>query len=184
MMKLTKYIGILCVLTLFLYNCKLPVYSLKPGGKSNQDIPGKTIQVNFFENRSSLASSSSSILLTEGLRDVVLTQSKKELVTENGDWLIDGAITDYRITPISIQAGTDVAAQNRLTMTVSVIWEYTGELTEEQEKNITSEGKETVSAFVDYDSQLDFSSSEGELLNELVRQLTQDLYDKVFGGKW
>jgi hypothetical protein len=161
----------------------LPVFSLKPGGKSKSEIPGKTIQVNFFENKSSLASSSASIQLTEGLRDIVLTQSKKELTAQNGDWLIEGEISDYRISPISIQAGTDVAAQNRLTMTVNFSWEYFKELGED-ETNIEREGRKSVSAFVDYDSQVNFASVEGELLNELVRQLSQDIYDGIFGGKW
>ncbi len=163
--------------------CKLPSFSLKPGGKSNQEIPGKSIQVDYFENKSSLASSSAGILLTEGVRDVVLTQSKKELVSENGDWQVEGVISDYRISPISIQAGTDVAAQNRLTMTVSFTWEYVGEL-DENSANTATEGKESASAFVDYDSQSNFASVEGELLTELVRQLSQDVYDKIFGGKW
>jgi hypothetical protein len=130
-----------------------------------------------------LASSSASIQLTEGIREVVLTQSKKELVAENGDWQVEGVISDYRISPISIQAGTDIAAQNRLTMTVSFTWEYKGEL-DENSANTVTEGKESASAFVDYDSQSNFASVEGELLNELVRQLSQDVYDKIFGGKW
>ncbi len=164
-------------------HCKLPSFSLKPGGKSNQEIPGKSIQVNFLENKSSLASSSASIQLTEGMRDIVLTQSKKELVAEKGDRVIDSVISDYRIDPISIQAGTDVAAPNRLTMTVKFTWEFTGAL-DENSSNTVKEGSESVSAFVDYDSQSNFASVEGELLTELVRQLSQDVYDRIFGGKW
>ena len=172
---------------MILSQCKLPSFSFKAGGKSNEELPGKTIQVDFFENRSSLASSNSAIVLTEGIRDVVLTQSKKELVSESGDWVIEGVIADYRIAPISIQAGSEEAAQNRLTMTISVSWEYVGadrEVLEEEGSSYEFEGSESVSAFVDYDSASDFSSVEDELLSELVRQLSQDIYDKVFGGKW
>lgn len=175
-------IGLVLLMTL-ITQCKLPSFSLKPGGKSNEEIPGKTIQVDFFENRSSLASSSSAIVLTEGIREVVLTQSKKELVSESGDWIIEGVITDYRISPISIQAGSEDAAQNRLTMTVNFSWEYVGEETDE-ESSYELEGSESVSSYVDYDSSSDFASVEEELLTELVRQLSQDIYDKVFGGKW
>lgn len=182
-MKRLLSISLILSLVFTFSTCKLPSFSLKPGGKSNQEIPGKSIQIDFFENKSSLASSGASIQLTEGIRDIVLTQSKKELLAENGDWLVEGVISDYRISPISIQAGTDVAAQNRLTMTVSFTWEYKGEL-DENSANTEVEGKESASAFVDYDSQLNFASVEGELLNELVRQLSQDVYDKIFGGKW
>ena len=102
-------------LSLFLSfsHCKLPSFSLKPGGVSNQELPGNSIQVNFLENKNSLASFSASIQLTEEIRDIVLTQSKQELVAEKGDWVIDGDKSAYRIITISIKAGTDVAAQNR-----------------------------------------------------------------------
>lgn len=180
-MRSLKFIAFLSLL-LLVSQCKLPSFSLKAGGKSNEEIPGKTIQVNFFENRSNLASSNSSIVLTEGIRDVVLTQSKKELVAEGGDWVVEGIISDYRISPISIQAGSEDAAQNRLTMTVNVVWEYVGE--EVEDSSYELEGKETVSSYVDYDANADFASVEDQLLSELVRQLSQDIYDKVFGGKW
>lgn len=167
--------------------CKLPSFSLKPGGKSNDEIPGKSIQVDFFENRSSLASSNSAIVLTEGIRDIVLTQSKKELVAESGDWVIEGVIKDYQIRPIAIQAGSEDAAQNRLTMTVQFSWEYQGSDRENLEDSTAYElsgVNQSVSSFVDYDSSSDFASVEDELLTELVRQLSQDIYDKIFGGKW
>lgn len=157
---------------------------MKPGGKNNDEIPGKSIQVSYFENRSNLASSSASIVLTEGIRDVVLSQSKMELVNEKGEWVLEGVITDYRISPISIQAGSEVAAQNRLTMSVSFSWEYINADELDEESTLVTEGQSTLSAFVDYDSSQDFASAESDLLTELVRQLSQDIYDKVFGGKW
>ncbi|MCB9195482.1 MAG: LptE family protein [Flavobacteriales bacterium] len=180
-MKALRFIGIV-FFAVILTHCKLPSFSLKAGGKSNEEIPGKSIQVNFFENRSNLASSNSSIVLTEGLREIVLTQSKKELVSQSGDWIIEGVITDYRISPIAIQAGSESAAQNRLTMTVSFTWEYVGDEVEESAYDLT--GTESVSSFVDYDASSDFSAVEDALLTEIVRQMAQDIYDRIFGGKW
>ncbi|MCB9198081.1 MAG: hypothetical protein H6600_06440 [Flavobacteriales bacterium] len=184
-MKKILYISLLFFL-MIMAQCKLPSFSFKAGGKSNEELPGKTIQVDFFENRSSLASSNSAIVLTEGIRDIVLTQSKKELVAEAGDWLIEGVISDYKIAPISIQAGSEEAAQNRLTMMVNISWEYIGPDREALEGNTSYEleGQASVSNYVDYDSSSDFAAVEDELLTELVRQLSQDIYDKVFGGKW
>lgn len=170
-----------------LAQCKLPGFSFKPGGKGKSEVPGKTIQVDFFENRSSLASSNSAIVLTESIRDLVLAQSKKELVSESGDWVIEGIIKDYQTKPIAIQAGSEEAAQNRLTMTVEFSWEYQGADREVLEDSTSYELEGTgqiVSSFVDYDSSLDFASVEDELLTELVRQLSQDIYDVIFGGKW
>ncbi|CAG5077203.1 LPS assembly lipoprotein LptE [Parvicella tangerina] len=172
---------------MMLTQCKLPSFSLKPGGKTNDEVPGETVQVDFFENRSTLASSNAAIVLTEGIRDIVLTQSKKELVAESGDWVIEGVIRDYQIKPIAIQAGSEDAAQNRLTMTVQFSWDYQGEDRELLEDSTAYELEgidQVVSSFVDYDSASDFAAVEDELLTELVRQLSQDIYDVIFGGKW
>ena len=39
-------------------------------------------------------------------------------------------------------------------------------------------------AFVDYDAQNDFNSLEESLIESLNYQITQDIFDKVFGGEW
>jgi len=186
-----KYFFFFLIGIITLSNCKLPNFSLKPGGKNNTEIPGNSIQVDFFENQSSLASSSASITLTEKIKDVILVQSKKELVSEKGDWLINGVITQYIVNPISIQAGTDNAQQNRLTMTVSV----TCVLNDEIMKDGVLQKRDSLvidptsrdgafNAYVDFDATKSFSAIEDELLTELVRQLSQDIYDRIFGGKW
>lgn len=178
-----KKLSISILLTIIAFTqCKLPNFSFKSGGKSNEEIPGNTISVSYFDNKAALSSSSASILFTEGLRNTMLSQSKKSLVDANADWEISGEIREYRISPISIQAGSEVAAQNRLTMSIFVEWKYTGEKAENA--TFDYEGVETFSAFVDYDSSRDFSTVEEALLNELIRQLTQDIFDRVFGGKW
>jgi hypothetical protein len=174
--------ALILLMVFFILSCKLPTYSFKAGGKNNVEIPGKTISVGYFENKAALSSSSASILFTEGLRNLMLNQSKKNLVTDNADWEIEGEIKDYRIAPVTIQAGSDIAAQNRLTMSIYVAWKYTGEVSEDNA--MEKEGKQTFSAFVDYDSSREFSTVEEALLNELIRQLTQDIFDRIFGGKW
>jgi hypothetical protein len=177
----TSFLTVIALL-LVIPGCKLPTFSFKAGGKNNVEIPGKTISVGYFENKAALSSSSASILFTEGLRNIMLNQSKKNLVTDNADWEIEGEIKDYRIAPVTIQAGSDVAAQNRLTMSIFVTWKYNGEVSDDDPLEI--EGKHTFSAFVDYDSTREFNSIEESLLNELIRQLTQDIFDRIFGGKW
>ena len=44
--------------------------------------------------------------------------------------------------------------------------------------------KSPFSAFVDYNSDTDFSSIEETLVENLNYQITQDIYDKIFGGEW
>jgi hypothetical protein len=163
---------------LFIVGCALPRFSMKPGGAGNdKEIPGKTIQVDFFENKSPLASSTVSTAFTEGLRDIMLSQTPLELVANGGDLLFEGFISGYRISPLAIQAGSETAAQNRLTMSINVSHSYA---------KIDSLGFNNMlfSAFVDYNATDNFSAIEEELIKELNYQLTQNVYDKAFGGDW
>ena len=177
MISKSKNIFIFFIL-LFIVGCALPRLSMKPGGAGNdKEIPGKTIQVDFFENKSPLASSTVSTAFTEGLRDIMLSQTPLELVANDGDLLFEGFISGYRISPLAIQAGSETAAQNRLTMSINVSHSYT---------KIDSLGFNNVlfSAFVDYNATDNFSAIEEELIKELNYQLTQNVYDKAFGGDW
>ncbi len=50
--------------------------------------------------------------------------------------------------------------------------------------NITAMNNHNFSAFVDYNSTEDFISIEETLIETLNNQLTQDIFDKAFGGEW
>ena len=104
-------------------------------------------------------------------------QTKLDLVDSKGDIQITGVISNYLVSPINIQAQSESAAQNRLKMNVSVSTYF---------RNNDSIGlnNSPFSAFVDYDASRDFTSIEEQLVEELNFQLTQDIYDKIFGGEW
>jgi len=174
-MKAITYI----LLTLILTNsCALPQFSFKSAGKGVQkEIPAKTIQIDFFENNTSLASSTVSSSFTESLRDLMQAQTSLMLVSENGEVVFTGSISEYLISPVNIQAGSETAAQNRLTMSVSVD-EYFPIIDSSALNN------KKFSAFVDYNSDDDFSSIEESLIESLNKQLTQDIFDNSFGGQW
>ena len=161
-----------------LLSCTLPKFSFKPAGKGNQkDIPASTIQIDFFENSSALASSTVSASFTESLRDLMQAQTSLDLVSENGEVVFSGNIKEYKISPVNIQANTESAAQNRLTMVVTVN-EYFP-LNDSLAMNNLS-----FSAFVDYNSSEEFNNIEESLIESLNYQLTQDIFDKAFGGEW
>ena len=163
---------------IFFLSCSLPKFSFKPAGKGNQkDIPAETIQIDFFENNSALASSAVSAAFTENLRDLMQAQTSLDLVSENGDVVFTGNIKEYKISPVNIQAGTESAAQNRLTMVVAVN-EYFP-LNDSLAMN-----NHSFSAFVDYNSNEEFNNIEESLIESLNYQLTQDIFDKAFGGEW
>ena len=105
------------------------------------------------------------------------SQTKLNIVDDNADLQIAGNIKNYTISPVNIQAGSETAAQNRLKMMVTVDTYY---------KKNDSIGliKSPFSAFVDYNASTDFSSIEESLVEDLNYQITQDIYDKIFGGEW
>lgn len=172
--------NIYIILILFIKSCAIPQFSFKAGGKGGEEIPGKTIQIDYFENRSALASSNTSNFLTENLKDLMQSQTKLSLVADNADWRIFGEITDYKVNPISIQANSETAAQNRFTMTVMANCIYK---TKKNEDSVVIDN-EKITFYTDFDSSLDFSSQEENLQKEVVEQIVQSIYDKAFGGSW
>jgi hypothetical protein len=93
---------------------------------------------------------------------------------------IEGTITSYSITPIALQAG-DVAARNRLTISTN----YTIFINVEPlENEPISENKMTLTStrFADYDSNLDLSAVENQLLEEINKQIVQDVINKILSN--
>ena len=152
-------------------------FSFKPGGGETKEIDAETVQVDFFENNSSIGGAFLSASFTESLRDIMQSQTKLNLVDKKGDVQVYGVIKDYFISPINIQAGTESAAQNRLKMNVLVNTYF-------NRQDSIGLKNTLFTAFVDYDAQNDFTSLEEDLVENLNYQLTQDIFDKVFGGEW
>jgi len=136
-------------------------------------IEAKTISVAFFANNTTLGTPSISQKFTEKLRDVVSTQTNLSLMKQNGDLQFDGAITDYNVAPVSIQSN-DLAANNRLTITVNV--KYTNKF--DASKNF----EQNFSRFADFKASTSISSQEDVLLTEINRQLTEDIFNRAFNN--
>ncbi len=153
----------------FLQSCK-PTVSL-----SGATIPleAKTISVGFFANNSSLAPPVLSQQFTEKMRDVVSQQTNLALIKNNADLQFEGYISDYNVAPISIQSN-DQAAQNRLTISVSV--KYSNRF------DVTKNFEQTFTRFADFNSSQTLSSVENGLITEINRQLTEDIFNRAFNN--
>lgn len=160
---------LICFLSLILYSCK-PTVSL-----SGATIPieAKTISVGFFVNNSSLGPPSLSQLFTEKMRDVVSQQTNLALIKNNADLQFEGYIADYNVAPVSIQSN-DQAAQNRLTISVSV--KYSNRF------DATKNFEQTFTRFADFKSSETLSSVEAGLIAEINRQLTEDIFNRAFNN--
>ncbi len=142
---------------------------------SGATIPpeAKTVSVAFFTNNTSLGAPSLSQRFTEKLRDVVSQQTNLSLVRQNGDLQFEGYIADYNVAPIAVQSN-DQAAQNRMTITVNVKYTNKFEASKCFEQNFTR--------FADFDSKLNVSTEEPQLVDEIYRQITEDVFYKAFNN--
>jgi hypothetical protein len=141
---------------------------------SGATIPdeAKTISVGFFTNNTSLGAPSLSQRFTEKLRDVVSQQTRLTLIKQNGDLQFEGYISDYNVSPIAISA--DQASQNRMTISVNV--KYTNKF--EASKSF----EQTFTRFKDVASDINISVAEPELVTEIYRQLTEDIFNRAFNN--
>ncbi len=131
-----------------------------------------TISVDVFPSYASLASPTLSQSFTEALRDIFQSQGKYQMINRNGDISITGAITGYAVKPVSIQS-TEVAASNRLTISVKVTYQNSIE----EDKNF----EKSFSRFADFDANQSLSTVEDALITEINEQLVQDIFNRTLG---
>lgn len=133
----------------------------------------KTYSVYYFPNRAKLVNPTLSQVFTEDLRDKLRRQTSLNELSENGDIEFEGQIVGYEVRPMSIQKD-DLAAQNRLTITVKI--KYTNN--KSPEENF----EKTFSAFEDYDSNQSISDVEDDLSTEIVKKLTDDIFNATIAN--
>ncbi|NND77182.1 MAG: LptE family protein [Flavobacteriales bacterium] len=133
----------------------------------------KTFSVKYFAVNAPLADPNYGQILSESLKDLLLSQTRLDLQKEDGDIQYEGYVKNYVVTT-SQASGNETASLNRLTITLNV--KYTNTLDEEQ--NFES----SFSRFVDFNSSDDFASLEQGLIEEINEQLIQDIFDKSLGN--
>ncbi|MBQ4230886.1 MAG: LptE family protein [Salinivirgaceae bacterium] len=130
----------------------------------------KTVFVADFRNVAPLVNPALANDLTEALKDKFVGQTPLKLGDENADLYFEGSITAYGTQPVAIKRG-DVAAQNRLTITVKV------KFVNNKDKNANFDT--SFSRYEDYDSQLNLSDVEAELVKSIVESLVDDIFTKA-----
>ncbi len=128
----------------------------------------KTFSVYYFPNRARLVNPNLSQQFTDGLQDKLVRQTSFNQISDNGDLEFQGQITDYDVKPINISQG-DLAAQNRLTITVKV--KYTNN------KDHDKDWEKTFTAYEDFDSTKSLNDVEDSLVPEIIKKLTDDIFN-------
>ncbi|GAB7086290.1 LptE family protein [Marinifilum fragile] len=166
-MKFIKvFVLSLCVAVLAVA-CKVS-YSLTGGTLSDKV---QTFSVQYFPNRAPLVNPNLSNRFTEELKEKFRSQtSLNEVVDGEGHLNFEGEITGYRTQALDIKAG-EIAATNRLTVTIKV--RFTNEIESENDFD------KSFSAFKDYDSISQLTDVEDELLNDILEQIIDDIYNEA-----
>ncbi len=146
------------------------IYSFKDVSIDYSKI--KTIKINYIENRAKYVNPLLSNKLTDKLQQTIGSQTK--LIRTNNDdahLQISGAITDYSVSTTAISSTQ--ATTNRLTVSAHMT-----------EKN-TVENKTTefdVSRNFDFSANLSLADAETQLLDEIVRSLTDEIFNHIFSN--
>ena len=130
----------------------------------------KTFSVDYFNNQASIVNPTLSQSLTEALKDKFLSRTSLTLIDSNGDMEFSGVITNYNTTPQAI-TGDQTAAMNRLTISIRVTYRNAID----EKSNFTK----TYSRYQDYDSSLSLNDVEGTLVDEIVTQLVDDIFNET-----
>lgn len=143
------------------------IYTLSFSGTSIQpDV--NSITINYFEYKAMRVNPSLSNDLTEAIRNQFRRMTRLEQVDADGDMELSGEIVGYDVAPAAVTAD-EVAARNKLTITVKVTFTDKKHPEEDFDKNFT--------AYSEYDSTNTLDAVESSLCAEIIEKLVEDIFN-------
>lgn len=150
--------------------------------KGSMDPRWKNFTLKTLENNAPNAPLSYPANLSESVKDGIQNNTRLKLTStiDSAQVQIEGSITNYAVSPIALQQG-DVAAKNRLTISVNFIIlinvpPLENEPLKENKMTLTS------TRFADYESNQDLATVESQLLEEINKQIVQDVINKILSN--
>lgn len=129
----------------------------------------QTITINYFEYRALQVNPTLSNDLTEALRTRFRQMTSLEQVDMDGDLEITGEVTGYNVAPSSVTAD-EIAAQNRLTVTVRV--SFMNRKYPEDDFD-----GQNFSGHADYDSSQSLDAVQSTLCAEIIDKIVEDIFN-------
>lgn len=155
---------ILVISVLLVNGCGIYSFS---GTSIQPDV--KTITINFFEYKALTVNPTLSNDLTEAIRTQFRRMTKLEQVDYDGDLEITGEITGYDVRAAAITAD-EIAAQNRLTVTIKVSFANRKYPEDDFESK-------NFSQYADYDSNNSLDAVQAALCKDIVDKLVEDIFN-------
>ena len=132
----------------------------------------KTIKIGYFDNTARYVNPQITQLMTDKLQQKVIGGTRLSRTNdEAADYVINGTVTNYDATQ-TVGVSAQQASANRLTVTIHIVWRNNVKGGEKKEFD--------VSRSYDYAASLSLQQAEAKLLDEMVRTLTDDIYNKIF----
>ncbi len=161
-MKRTLII-LLASAVLLLQGCGIYTFS---GTSIQPDV--KTVAIDYFGYKALKVNPTLSNNLTEALKDKFKKLTKLEEVEMDPDLHLQGEVTGYEVRAAAVTAN-EVAAQNRLTVTVKLVFT--------NRKYPEDNFEKSFSAYADYDSTNSLDAVESSLCEEIVDKLVEDMFN-------
>lgn len=153
----------MAALAMILAGCGIYSFS---GTSIQNDV--NTVTINYFDYKAQKVNPSLSNDLTEALRTQFRKMTRLEQVEMDGDLEIEGEVTGYDIQATAVTAD-EVAAQNRLTVTVKITFTNRKHPEDDLEQNF--------SAYSDYDSTQSLDAVESALCQEIIEKIVDDIFN-------
>ncbi len=133
----------------------------------------KTVRIQYFENKARLFNPVLSPLLTDKLRQKVISQTRLTQVQgEDADYDIAGTITDCSVSTTGIS--NQQAASNRLNITVQI--QFRNRL--DESKNFEA----SVTRNFDFSANLTLDQAQLQLQDDIIRNLSDEIFNRIFSN--
>jgi hypothetical protein len=132
----------------------------------------QTVKVGLIENRARYINPALSPQLTDQLRQKIVRQTRLSHNSgDNADYDITGFITDYSLSTSAI-SGQQVAT-NRLNVAVHIVL---------NNRKLNKVDEYDISRGFDFSSSLTLQQAEVRLLDEIIRSISDDIFNRIFSN--
>ncbi|MCI1647698.1 MAG: LPS assembly lipoprotein LptE [Bacteroides sp.] len=159
-------VSLLPVLLLVVYSCRISM-GLAPISSIDYNKV-KTISIVDFPNRAEYVYAPLATQFNQELKDLFVRQTRLRLVNHNADLEIDGEITGYNQYNESVTAD-GYSSKTKLTVTVNVRYV--------NNTNHDEDFEQQFSAFRTYDSSQLLTAVQDQLIGEMVKDITDQIFN-------
>lgn len=160
-------------ISILLTACLLSSCGIYKFNDASIDPDIKTVKIGYIDNKARYINPQFSAKLTDKVQQKIVSATKLTRTnSDDADYVINGVVTTYdgsqTVGVSSLQANT-----NRLTVSVHMTWR----------NNKTNKTEEfDVSRSFDYPASQSFTVAEAQLVDEVVKNITDDIFNRIFSN--